>query len=312
MRRPTLLFSSDIDDPRPWRALFARERPDVEFRIWPDVGDLSDITHALVWRISDGALKLLPNLEVVFALGAGIDQIIKDPEFPGHIPLFRLIDAGLREQMTEYALYGVLHWHRRMGEYAAQQARGEWRMHKAIHPCERTVGVMGLGVFGADIATKLATLGFNVCGWSRTKKALEGVETWAGPMEFDRFLSKSQILVNVLPLTDQTRGILNARLFDALPGKGALIHLGRGGHLNEGDLVAALDSGKLDWAMLDVFPTEPLPAESPLWPHPRVFVTPHVASQPVSDRAERLVIENFNRFERGEEPLGRVDLSAGY
>ena len=185
-------------------------------------------------------------------------------------------------------------------------------MHKAIHPSERTVGVMGLGVFGADIASKLAALGYNVCGWSRTRKALGGVETFAGPTELNRFLGKGQILVNVLPLTQQTRGILDAKLFDAMPGRGALIHLGRGGHLNEADLVAALASGKLDFAMLDVFPTEPLPAGSPLWSHPRVFVTPHVASQPVSDRAERLVIENFNRFERGEEPLGRVDLSAGY
>jgi glyoxylate/hydroxypyruvate reductase A len=312
MKRPTLLFSSDIDDPGPWRALFARERPDVDFRVWPDAGDLKDITYALVWRISDGALKTMPNLRVVFALGAGVDQIIKDPQFPRHLPLFRLIDAGLREQMTEYALYGILHWHRRMRNYAAQQSRGEWRMHKAIHPSERTVGIMGLGVFGADIASKLVALGFNVRSWSRTKKLMEGIDTFAGPTELDRFLAKSEILVNVLPLTDQTRGILSARLFDALPGKGALIHLGRGGHLNEADLIAALGAGQLDWAMLDVFPIEPLPAQSPLWSHPRVFVTPHIASQPVSDRAEHLVLENFNRFERGEEPLGRVDLSAGY
>jgi glyoxylate/hydroxypyruvate reductase A len=312
MKRPTLLFSSDIDDPEPWRALFARERPDVEFRIWPDAGDLDDITYALVWRISDGALRQMPNLKAVFALGAGIDQIISERDFPKAIPLFRLIDAGLREQMTEYALYGTLHWHRRMGDYAAQQTRGEWTRHNAIHPSERTVGVMGLGVFGADIVSKLAMLGFNVAGWSRSKKEIEGVETYEGWPNFDRFLGKSEILINVLPLTDQTRGILSTALFDKLPGGGALVHLGRGGHLKEADLISALERGKLDWAMLDVFPTEPLPPSSPLWSHPKVVVTPHVASQPVSDRAERLVLENFNRFERGDEPLGRVDLRVGY
>ena len=308
----TVLFASNIDDPAPWEALFARERPDVEFRIWPDIGDPEDITHALIWRIPNGVLASLANLKVVFSLGAGIDQIIVDPEFPRDKPLFRLIDAGLREQMTEYALYGVLHWHRRMGDYALQQARSEWRMHPAVHPSQRSVGVMGLGVFGADIAAKLASMGFRVSGWSRTRKTVDGVASFVGDDEFNDFLGKSEILINVLPLTSETRGILSSKLFDRLPGGGALVHLGRGGHLVEADLVAALDAGRLDWALLDVFPTEPLPAGSPLWTHPKAFVTPHVAAQPVSDAAERLVLDNFNKFDRGEEPSGRVDLSVGY
>lgn len=312
MAGPTLLFASNIDDPAPWRALFARERPDVTFRIYPDLGDPAAITHALVWRIPDGVLDALPNLKVVFALGAGIDQIIRDPAFPREIPLYRLVDAGLREQMTEYALYGVLNWHRGMDRYRAQQAKGEWHMLKAVHPSERTVGVMGLGVFGSDIALKLVSLGFKVVGWSRTPKALPGIESFAGAEGLDAFLARSEILVNILPLTDQTRGILGKRLFDRLPGGGALVHLGRGGHLVEADVVAALDAGRLDWAMLDVFPTEPLPPDSPLWTHPRALVTPHVAAQPVSAAAETAVLDNFDRFERGEEPIGRVDLAAGY
>jgi len=312
MAGPTLLFASNIDDPAPWQALFARERPDVAFRVFPDLGDPADITHALVWRIPDGVLASLPNLKAVFSLGAGIDQIIRDPAFPREKPLFRLVDGGLREQMTEYALYGVLHWHRRMGRYGEQQARGEWRMLEAIHPSQRTVGVMGLGVFGSDIAAKLVALGFNVIGWSRTPKQIAGVESFVGEAGLDAFLARAEVLVNILPLTDETRGILSAKLFDRLPGGGALVHLGRGGHLVEADLVAALDAGRLDWAMLDVFPSEPLPAESPLWRHPRVFVTPHIAAQPVSTAAESAIIGSFNRFERGEEPVGRVDLSVGY
>lgn len=312
MARHTVLFASNIDDPAPWKALFARERPDVEFRIWPDIGDPQDITHALIWRIPNGVLKTLTNLQAIFSLGAGIDQIIVDPEFPRDKPLFRLVDAGLREQMTEYAIYGVLHWHRRMGDYARQQARGEWQMHPAVHPSQRSVGVMGMGVFGADIAGKLASMGFRVYGWSRTRKTLDRVESFAGSNELGDFLGRSEILVNVLPLTDDTRGILSAQLFDRLPGGGALVHLGRGGHLVEADLVNALDTGRLDWAMMDVFPKEPLPADSPLWTHPKALVTPHIAAQPVSDAAEQLMMDNFNRFERGEEPSGRVDLSVGY
>ncbi|EBA07980.1 2-hydroxyacid dehydrogenase [Sagittula stellata] len=312
MAKQTILFASNIDDPAPWQALFAKERPDVEFRVWPDIGDPLDITHALVWRIQNGVLATLPNLKAVFSLGAGIDQIIFDPDFPKDVPLFRLVDAGLREQMTEYALYGVLHWHRRMRDYARQQDQADWQMHPAVHPSKRSVGVMGMGVFGTDIAQKLVSLGFRVSGWSRSRKDVDGVESFAGDSDFGSFLTQSDILINVLPLTDETRGILSSDLFGQLPGGGALVHLGRGGHLVEADLITALDTGRLDWAMLDVFPTEPLPAQSPLWSHEKTFVTPHIAAQPVSDAAERLMIDNFNRFEQGGEPVGRVDLSVGY
>lgn len=312
MPSPTLLFASNFDDPADWQALFARHRPDVAFRVWPDLGDPADITHALIWRIPDGVLASLPNLKAIFSLGAGIDQIVRDPGFPRDIPLFRLVDAGLREQMTEYALYGILHWHRQMGRYAEQQARGEWRMLRPVHATQRTVGIMGLGVFGADLAHKLVSMRFRVAGWSRSPKAIEGVACHAGRDQLGAFLERSEILVNLLPLTDETQGILNAELFDRLPGGGALVHLARGGHLVEQDLVAALDTGQLDWAMLDVFPTEPLPADSALWRHPKVLVTPHVAAQTISGRAESLMLENFNRFERGEEPIGRVDLAVGY
>jgi glyoxylate/hydroxypyruvate reductase len=311
MSEPVVVFYSDYDDPDPWRRLFARHQPQVGFRVWPDVGDASDITHALVFNIPRGAWKRLPNVRVVFALGAGVDQIIDDPDFPRTVPLYRLIDAGMREQMTGYALYGVLHWHRRMGEYAAQAMRREWLRLEAVHPTERSVGVMGLGVFGSDLAQKLVTLGFKVCGWSRTRKAMHGVDCFAGNDELAAFLARAEILVNVLPLTGETRGILNSELYAKLPGNGALIHLGRGGHLIERDLIAALEAKRLDWAMIDVFPTEPLPRESALWAHPKILVTPHIAATG-SGRTEQQILEAFQTFERGEEPPGRVDLSAGY
>lgn len=312
MGRSAILFSSHLDDPALWKAAVAHSLPDLEFRIWPDAGKLDDIEYVLVWTIPDGTLGKLKNLRAIFSLGAGVDQILRDPLFPKEVPLFRLVDAGLREQMTQYAVYGVLHWHRCMGTYREQQARHEWKMLPAVHPSDYAVGVMGLGVFGSDIAAKLALLGFRVLGWSRTKKNIPGVETCAGKATLAQFLSQSQILINVLPLTDETRGILDTALFSKLPKGSALVHLGRGGHLNTDDLLAALDNGILGWAMLDVFPKEPLDDRSPLWDHPRVFVTPHIGAQAVGSAAEHHIVAKIRDFRRRIEPAGRVDPSVGY
>jgi glyoxylate/hydroxypyruvate reductase A len=312
MGKPAILFSSDIDDPAPWKAALATALPDLEFRIWPDVGNVDDIQYALVWKIPDGKLRSLPKLRAIFSLGAGVDQILRDPDFPRNIPLFRLVDAGLREQMTQYALYGVLRWHRQMGVYEQQQARSEWKMLPAVHPTECTIGVMGLGVFGSDVAMKLASLGFRVIGWSRSQKTIAGVECLSGQQNLTSFLSQSEALINILPLTDQTRNILCTDNFNKLPKGAALIHLGRGGHLKEDDLLAALDRGQVGWAMLDVFPTEPLDKSSPLWLHSKVFVTPHIAAQAVSAVAEKHVVDQIRSFHLGKEPSGRVDPSVGY
>jgi glyoxylate/hydroxypyruvate reductase A len=312
MAQPAILFSSHLDDPALWRATVEREIPDLDFRIWPDAGKLDDIEYGLVWTIPDGTLRKLPNLRAIFSLGAGVDQILRDPLFPKEVPLFRLVDAGLREQMTQYAVYGALHWHRRMDTYKEQQAKHEWKMLPAAHPSDYTVGVMGLGVFGSDIAAKLALLGFRVLGWSRTKKEIPGVETCAGRASLESFLSQSQILINILPLTNETRGILDRALFSKLPKGSALIHMGRGGHLNTDDLLVALERGILGWAMLDVFPKEPLDDNSPLWDHPRVFVTPHIGAQAIGSTAENHVVAKIQDFRRGIEPDGRVDPSIGY
>ena len=307
-----ILFSSTIDDPAPWKKVFSEQRPDLDFRVWPQAGDIADIEYALIWSMEAGALASLPNLKAIFSMGAGVDQILRDKQFPKRVPLFRLVDAGLKEQMSEYVIYGVLRWHRQMARYEEQQRAGEWRMLDAVHPSQRTVGVMGLGVFGSDAAAKLATLGFRVIGWSRTLKDLPNIRCYSGSQAFDAFLAESDILVNLLPLTNETRGLLNSKTFQGLPHGAALIHLGRGGHLRDADLLDNIACGQISWAMIDVFPTEPLPSDHPLWSNPAVFITPHIAAQPVSDMALNFVIANLARFERGEEPLGRVDPDIGY
>jgi glyoxylate/hydroxypyruvate reductase A len=307
-----ILFASDIDDPAPWRAAIAERFPELEFRVFPELGRIDDIEYALVWKIAGGVLARLPQLRAIFALGAGVDQILIDPLFPRHLPLARLVEAGLAEQMSEYAILGTLYFHRHMAEYLAQQRRREWRMLPGRHPAERKVGVMGLGILGGDAVRKLATIGFATAGWSRTRKTLPGIECFAGDGELPAFLARTEILINLLPLTAATRGILAAPLFDRLPDGAAILHMGRGAQLLPEDLLAALDRGKLAGAMLDVFPEEPLPQQSPLWEHPKIVVTPHVSTQPIAELAMRQVVDNIGRSRRGERLIGLVDPAAGY
>ena len=312
MRTKAILFGSDFDDPLPFREVFAREFPELDFRVWPDAGRVEDIEYALIWKIEDGVLRTLPNLKAILALGAGVDQILKDPAFPAHIALYRLLDAGLAAQMSEYAIHAVLDLHRRMAEYRAQQRRREWRRLDAVHPSERTVGVMGLGVLGADLVRKLSVLGFRTIGWSRTPKALAGVGCFYGEGGMAGFLGRSEITVVLLPLTPETQGIINGKTLRALPRGAAIVNIARGGHVVEADLLAALDLGHLSRAVLDVFHDEPLADDHPFWTHPRVVVTPHIAAQPIAELATQQILETLRRLEAGETPMGRVDPAIGY
>jgi glyoxylate/hydroxypyruvate reductase A len=308
----TVLFYSDIDAPAPWRDAFALELPEMEFRVWPDAGERARVTYALVWRPQPGLLASLPNLKAILSLGAGVDHVLLDPQLPEGVPIVRMVDAGLAAQMSEYALYGVLHFHRSMQHYADQQRRAEWRQVPAVPAQQRSVGVMGLGVLGSDFARKVVPLGFKVLGWSRTPKSLPGVTTFHGHEALSAFLGETEILANFLPLTAETAGILNASTFGRLPRGACIINIARGAHLDERDLVAALDGGQLAGAMLDVFQREPLPPEHRFWHHPHVVVTPHVAAQAIAALMVEQVIDNIRRIERGQQPLGLVNRGRGY
>jgi len=307
-----LLFQSDTDAPGPWRSALTRALPGLDFRVWPEVGRPEEIDYALVWKPPTGMLKGLPRLKAILSLGAGVDHIFGDPELPRGVPITRMLDAGYAVQMSEYALYGVLHFHRRMDRYAQQQRNGEWRPLPAVPPQQRTIGVLGLGVLGADFARKAAALGFRVLGWSRSPKEIAGVEAFHGAAGFEPFLARSEVLVNFLPLTRETEGILDARTFARVPRGAFLINIARGAHLVEPDLLAALDSGQLGGAMLDVFAREPLPADHAFWRHPRILVTPHIAGLAIAELMVEQVVGNIRRIERKEAPLGLVDPQRGY
>jgi glyoxylate/hydroxypyruvate reductase A len=308
---PALLFISPEDMSGVWPEALARAMPALEVRVWPDAGDRAEIEYAVVWKPPADSLRALPNLRAIFSLGAGVDYLFSNTELP-EVPLVRLIDPALTEGMTEYVLYHVLRYHRYMGEYEAQQRQRVWRGLPQIRPGDRTIGIMGLGVIGGDAAGKLALLGFSVAGWSRRAKRLPHVRSFFGRDQLEAFLRRSEILVCVLPLTPETEGILNKNTLAALPRGACVISAGRGGHVIEEDLLAALDSGYIAGATLDVFHTEPLPVEHPFWTHPKVTVTPHIASITNPFTASMQVADNIRRLQQGEVLIGVVDRQNRY
>ena len=308
-----LLFISKEDKIEPWRHAMADEMPELEFRAWPkEFDDPAAIDYALVWKPPAGLLKTLPNLKAILSLGAGVDHLSADPDLPRHIPVSRLVDRCLTQGMTEYVVYWVIHHHRYMAEYAAMAARHEWRTIPQCDPRRRRIGILGLGELGGDAAIKLAAMDFDVAGWSRTEKRIPGVTSFFGEDRMGAFLARTDILICLLPMTTQTRGIINAETLARLPEDAVVINCARGAHVVDRDLIAALDHGHLRAATLDVFQEEPLPADHPFWSHPKINVTPHMASLTVPHSAAAYVADNIRRVERGEAMLNVVDFDAGY
>src|SRR5262245_15605570 len=241
----------------------------------------------------------------------GVDHLLTDPKLPD-VPIVRIMDDGLIGQMAEYAIYWALRHHRDIDKCAAHQQARQWKPLDFVDTLHRRVGVMGLGTIGQDTAKKFAMLGFPTAGWSRTRKELSGIETFHGPEGFATFLARSDILVDVLPLTRDTRSLLDAKAFAALPAGACFINMARGGHVADEALLAALDSGHLSGAVLDVFNHEPLPADHRYWTHPKVHVTPHIAGATNPRTASPGVIENIKRLRDGRELIHRVDPKTGY
>lgn len=278
-----------------------------------DAYDPKDIDYTLSFRPPPGLLKTLPNLKTIFSLGAGVDGFLADPEFPKAIALVRFVDPQLSTEMAQYVVLHVLLRHRQQHEFEATQRQSKWAQRMLPRKTADTrIGILGLGEIGTVAGERLRDLGFPVSGWSRSRKTLEGIASYAGDAEFDAFLGVSDFLICLLPLTPQTRGILNAKSFAKLPEGAYVINVARGGHLIESDLVAAIDSGHLAGATLDVFEAEPLPETSPLWLHPKILATPHIAAISDPRVAAGFVIDGIKRAERGERQENTVDVGRGY
>ncbi|MDX1609102.1 MAG: glyoxylate/hydroxypyruvate reductase A [Halofilum sp. (in: g-proteobacteria)] len=309
---PTLLFRSPSDPAGRWRQALQAQMPELQVRVWPDTGPPEEVDYALIWASPDDMLHRLPNLRVVFSLGAGVDHLM-GPEVPDHLPLVRMVDPALTEGMVEYVVYQVLRHHRHMATYERQQQAREWTVHEQTRPGDRRVGILGLGQLGSACAGALHGLGFDVAGHVRTRRSSDSpVTVFTGAEEFEAFLARSDILVCLLPLTAETRGILNRDTFARLPSGAVLINAARGAHVVEDDLLLALGEGRLAHAVLDAFETEPLPAGHPFWTHPHISVTPHVASLTNPATGAAHVVAGIRADLAGEPLPNLVDRGRGY
>ncbi len=308
----SVLHKSDWIREEPWRKAWKRQAPEIDVQVYPDITDREAVRYALVWEPPSGLLASLPNLEVIFSIGAGIDHIVKDPERPKQLPVVRMVEAGLTAGMSEFVAMSVLWHHRDMALYAEQKRARNWNVVEPILAKERTLGFLGMGALASDAASKLAAFDFQMHGWSRSPKEVTGVTMHHGADGLAAILAASEILVCLLPLTQETEGLLNAERLALLPKGAAVINVARGGLVVEPDLLAALESGQVGSATLDVFRQEPLPETSPFWDHPRVVITPHIAAKTMADTAVEAVVANIRRYESGQPLLNVVDFSRGY
>ncbi len=308
---PAVLFCSNLDDPEEWRPPMTKLMPDLELRVYPKFGNPLDIDVAMVWRPPQEGMGQFKNLKAILALGAGVNQLDL-PSLPKGVVVARLVDEVLGKAMAEFCVLTALRYHRNLDVHERNSRLKKWEYIIPRPAAQRSVGMMGLGALGGQAAKLLKTVGFTVCGWSRAPKKIEGVECFSGPDGLYKMAAKCGIVICLLPLTPETQGILNKKLFDAMPQGSYLINLGRGGHLTEADLLSAIASGRLAGATLDVFNTEPLPEDHPFWNHPQITVTPHVASTGGADTAAQLMVENIRRARAGQPLVNQVDRAKGY
>ncbi len=284
--------------------------PDLQVYTEDEPGAL-DAEVAACWRPEHGALARYPRLRLIHAIAAGVDNILEDPLLPA-LPICRVVAPDLAEGMSEFVLWSVLLFHRNLDQVLANQRRRQWHRVDQAPAGSRTVGILGLGTLGTHVARTLSHHGYRVQGWSRQQKQIANVRSYAGAQALDEFLAGSDILVCLLPLTNETVGILDRKLLGKLPRGAALVHCGRGGHLVSEDVLALVREGHLRGAVLDVFPEEPLAASSPLWDEPNIIITPHIASANSLGSILDQISENIRRLHAGEALQNLVDAARGY
>jgi glyoxylate/hydroxypyruvate reductase A len=302
-------FSSYIQE---WKIALLAQAPNLDIRIYPELGDINEIEFLLVFSVPDDFFKGFPHVKAVLALSAGIDDILANPSLFSDIPIVRIMDPFMASDICQYAVTYVLNHVKRVDHWKNLQQQHKWGKEPPYDFSKKTIGVMGLGFLGEKVARALSQLDFSVNGWSQSSKEIPQVRVYTSKKEFDDFLANTDILICLLPLTANTRHILNKDTFAKLKKNAYLINIGRGEHLVEEDLLVALDSGQLSGATLDVFQKEPLAAAHVFWDHPKIVVTPHIASITNPATASIVVVENIKRIQQDELPVGSVNLMKGY
>jgi len=300
-----------IGNAQAWRDTFAEQLPDLAIRIWPDAGDLADIEYLAFMHPDFDRLPAFPNLKAMFSRAAGVDSFIHHPKLP-RAPLGKVEPSDGDPMMTEYVVMHVLRFHRDMPGYQAAQANRQWRRVPIVRPEQRRVGFLGFGVMAKAPALVLKSLGFKVSAWVRSPRQASDIPIFHGRDQLEPFLNQTDIAVCLLPLTTETQGIFCARTFAMMPRGAMLVNVGRGKHVVEKDLIAALDSGQLSYAALDAHWPEPLPPESPLWLHPKITVMPHVARRPTVAQLVTEMVANIRSLRAGGPLLQTVDIPRGY
>jgi glyoxylate/hydroxypyruvate reductase len=311
------LFVTPTWDGQAWAAHMRKAMPTRSIRVWPDMGNEKDVQYVAAWLPPANVVKSLPNLKVIFSLGAGVDAILSDPSLPQDKPIVRVNDPDLTMRMSEHIVMQVLMHHRQQRRLDANQAAKIWDQFPQHAASALRVGVMGLGVLGADAAAKLSIMGFPTAGWSRTRKTIDGVQCFAGADELDQFLGRTDVLVCLLPATPETDGILDRTLINKLSRNGPfgapiLINAGRGRQQVEAEILASLDAGELYAASLDVFCKEPLPLDSAFWHHPKIILTPHTAADSDPATICKYVARQIEQFEADGSLVNMVDRTRGY
>ncbi|KRE05940.1 hypothetical protein ASE63_06420 [Bosea sp. Root381] len=292
-----------------WIQALAERAPELIVHVWPETGPVDEVEYVLSWAADPGVIAGFPNLKAIFSLGAGVDHVLSDATVPSDLPVIRMIDESLTRRMVQYVVHAVLSRHRRVEEMRANQAQGLWK--RPAFPDLR-VGIMGLGEIGRACAQQCLALGYQVSGWSRRGEPLAGVEVHGGEQGLPMFLSRSDVLVCLLPQTRETAGILSRDTLGQLPKGAYLVNAGRGEHLVDDDLLALIAEGHLSGAMLDAFRKEPLPSDNPFWTAPGVTVTPHIAGWTEPSTAARHVVEAIAALRAGQQPRGVVHRARGY
>jgi len=300
-----------IGNAKAWRDTFEEKLPDLEIRVWPDAGNVAAIEYLAFMHPDFDVLPEFPNLKAMFSRSAGVEAFVDHPRLP-KVPLGKVEPPGGDPMMTEYVVMHALRFHRDMPAYQVAQANREWRRTRIARPEERRIGFLGYGMMAKAPALVLKSLGFPVSAWVRSPRENAEIPIFHGPDQLEPFLGQTDIAVCLLPLTRETEGIFCARTFSMMPRGAMLVNVGRGKHVVNEDLIRALDSGQLAYAALDALWPEPLPADSPLWVHPKVTVMPHVARRPTVTQLATEIAANICSIEAGGGLLQEIDLALGY